>query len=107
MNRIEQAASASTVSLPTMRPRPLAGAASPPPAVPTPARRRTGTAFAAVAALACGVLGLLVTPVLLGPAAIVGGFAGEHLAREGSRRPVAAAVLALTVAALVAALVLR
>ncbi|MBN9103307.1 MAG: hypothetical protein J0I49_35220 [Pseudonocardia sp.] len=105
MTQIEQAASASTVSLPSMRPAPTAEVAPPAPAA-VEAPRSTGIAFAVVAALVCGALGLIVTPVLLGPAAIVGGFAGEHLGRTGTRKLVPAAILALTVTALLAAIIL-
>ena len=74
MTPIEQAASTPTVALPSMRPTPQAGVARPLPAAgPAPATtpHRLGTASAVVAALVCGVLGLVVTPVLLGPAAIL------------------------------------
>lgn len=108
MTQIEQTTSTPTVSLP--RPRPTPEVVPPPQIAPGPVpadgRRRLGTAFAVVAALVCGVLGLVVTPVLLGPAAIIGGFAGEHLGRSGTRKLVPASILAVTVAALVAAGVL-
>jgi len=115
MTQTEQPAPTPTVFVPAMRPSPLAELASQPgaDAVPEPGAAepaaglpRSGTAFAVVAALVCGVLGFLGTPVLLGPAAVVGAFAGERLGRSGTRNAAPAAVLVLTVAALVAALVL-
>ncbi len=112
VTQIEGSASMPTVALPSMRPSPAAETAPPlyaatvPAPVPATEPRRLGIGFAVVAALLCGVLGLVVTPVLLGPAAIVGGFAGEHLGRSGTRKLGPAAILAVTVAGLVAAIVL-
>jgi hypothetical protein len=48
-----------------------------------------------------------VAPVLLGPAAIVGGFAGEHVNRSGVRKAGAVAVLVAVACALVGVLALR
>ena len=108
MTPIEQAATTPTVSVPSMRPSSPAEVAPPLFAATAPATepRHRGTALAVVAALVCGALGFVVGPVVLGPAAIIGGFAGEHLGRRGTRKLVPAAILAVTLAALVTALVI-
>ncbi len=74
-------------------------------APPRPARR--GLTLAVTYGVVCGLLGLLVAPVLLGPAAVVGGFAGEHVGRSGTRQAGAIALLIAVVGALGAVLVLR
>jgi hypothetical protein len=98
----EQVVAAPPAHVPAMRLSPLSEVVFPP--APAPASPRRGSAVAVVAAVVCGVLGLLVAPVLLGPAAIVGGFAGEH---AGTRRIGGIAVLTGTVGVLVAVLVAR
>ena len=81
-------------------------AAPPAPARPVPTSRR-GLPVVLIYGVLCGVLGLLVAPVLLGPAAIVGGFAGEQVGRSGVRKAGAVAALVAVVGALVAVLALR
>lgn len=107
MTPIEQAAATPTVFVPAQRPAPQGAVAPLRPVVPvgTPPHRRLMATV--LAALVCGALGLLVAPVLLGPAAIVGGLTGEHIARRGTSKAGAAAVLTLTIAALTLTLALR
>ena len=118
----DQVTGAPPAQVPAMRPSPTAEAADPPapgppapdpsvPARPVPVRpvptARRGLPVALIYGVLCGVLGLLVAPVLLGPAAIVGGFAGEHVGRRGVRKAGAAAALVAVIGALVAVLVLH
>ncbi len=100
----EQVAAAPPVQVPAMRPGPRRETAVR--AAPVPPSRR-GLPVALTAGTLCGVLGLLVAPVLLGPAALAGGFAGEHLGRHGTRKAGAAAALVAVAGALATVLALR
>ena len=90
-----------------MRPRPLAEMTFPAAVTHLPAPPRRGLAVAVACAAVCGALGLLVAPVLLGPAAVAGGFAGEHAGRGDTRTPGAIAVVIALAGALTAVLLTR
>lgn len=56
--------------------------------------------IAAIIAVVSGLLGLVVLPILFGPAALIAGFVGEHLARNGGRKLGRVAILGLILGAL-------
>ena len=99
----EQAIATPPAHVPSMRPSPHAEVISPGATPPRRSGRPLTLAFGAL----CGVLGLLVAPVLLGPAAIAGGFAGELVGSRDARGAGAVAVLVAVVGGLVTALALR
>ena len=59
------------------------------------------TNVAAIIAISCALLGLLVLPILLGPVAIVAGVVGEHQARTQGRKLGKVALLALVIGAII------
>lgn len=50
---------------------------------------------AAIVSVVCGVLGLLLLPIVFGPAALIAGFVGEHQGRRGGRKLVRLALLGI------------
>ena len=64
--------------------------------------RPPATNVAAIIAISCALLGLLVLPILLGPVAIVAGVVGEHQSRTQGRTLGKVALLAIVIGAIIA-----
>ncbi len=71
------------------------------PPQPPPPPRQPATNVAAIIALTCAVVGLVVLPILLGPVAIVAGMVGEHQARTEGRKLGKAALGGIVIGAVI------
>lgn len=63
----------------------------------TSPERSPATNVAAIIAISCALIGLLVLPILFGPAAIVAGVIGEHQARTEGRKLMRVSLLAFII----------
>ena len=73
----------------------------PPQWQPPPPPRPPAANVAAIIALTCALLGLIILPILLGPVAIVAGVVGEHQARTEARKMQEVSLLAIVIGAII------